>query len=438
MKNQLLSILAVLVIFSCSNDSSVLKDPEQLVNQEAFKKGPKKGKADIIVFPSGDLSGITDANNIEDALNTLPEGGVLLMKIGTYYSNRTIEAPEGFNGTIKGSGKDKTKIIAVGDSGTPFTVAPPFGPTGFNNYPNESVFLFYNPKGSVNMNSLAITLSDDFVAAGVFTRGRLFTFITVGMSDNDADTNFNKLKLTGLDIPFPDTEASPAVGILVSGNNSTFPTFISGGTHRVTNSIISKIAVPPTAHYYLKNAEILLQGNTCFDVRQTQLIFLDGCDIIIKDNNLTAYDISAINLTQEGFPLSGETNTVEIKNNIITANGWVAIEIGPSYGDANFEVNIKNNQLENKGGGTFPGFPDIAVVGISEGNDNVIVKDNNILGNVPFGITQDSDYGSFKDNDFSSFNAIESDYKLTGDYNELRGVGTSTVIDSGVGNVIQN
>ena len=66
----------------------------------------------IEVAPSGDKTGVTDADNIEAALMANPAGGTVELTAGFFYVSRSISI-EGFNGTLRGAGKNETVIEAV-------------------------------------------------------------------------------------------------------------------------------------------------------------------------------------------------------------------------------------------------------------------------------------------------------------------------------------
>lgn len=120
MKKIFLSILAGLVLFGCQKEDLSFDDQNQSEQTETYLRGPKSIKADIILLPSGDATGVTDANSIETALNTLNPGETILLGVGTFYINRTIVASEGFNGTLRGVAMDDTEIIGVGSNASPF------------------------------------------------------------------------------------------------------------------------------------------------------------------------------------------------------------------------------------------------------------------------------------------------------------------------------
>lgn len=422
-----IAIVSTFMFNSCTKEGSL----SQELNDDLNAISAKGKNADIILSPTGDASGISDANAIENALSMLPAGGVLLLDNGIYYVDRTIVVPEGFNGTLKGISKDDSEIVGVGDSGNPFSI--------FND--KSSILYFPDPTGSVLVSSLTISLSAGFVTntpipgAGL----NLGDFIIVIMDNNNVNTRFQNIRLTGTaEVPGPSSFLinQPGRGIRVNGSESSFPSLTSGGTHVVSNSEISKIGVVATEHVGFKDAAIQITDNTFNDIKQILAYFLDGSDVLIKKNNFNASALGTIVVTQQGQPIAGNTNFVTIRQNEVTTDGLFAIEIGGinTLGNADFNVLVQNNTLNNTGGGI---LPSINCIDIGIGNDNAVVKNNVLLGNAVNAISQRSDYGSFKNNDLTNFNATAFDYVLFGDNNEIKGVGTSTVDDQGSGNSIK-
>lgn len=170
MKKLLLSILTVLVIFGCQKDNSIFDDQNQSVNQESFQKGPKNVKAYITVFPSGDLTGVTDADNIETALNTAKStGGTVFLTDGDkstsdlYYTSRNIVV-DGFSGTLTGEGKNNT-IINAGRKSDTEGFAPAYSPIWTILRPGAplapTVLQLDNSTGDVTIKNLSILIKDD-------------------------------------------------------------------------------------------------------------------------------------------------------------------------------------------------------------------------------------------------------------------------------------
>jgi hypothetical protein len=68
---------------------------------------------EIELEPSGDITGVTDATNIENALEAVKgTGGTVELEEGCYYVSRSIVIKD-FNGQLVGDGKDETTIMAV-------------------------------------------------------------------------------------------------------------------------------------------------------------------------------------------------------------------------------------------------------------------------------------------------------------------------------------
>lgn len=68
--------------------------------------------ADVIVSPSGDLTGVTDQVNISDALEAEKSGGAdgtVVLEAGTFYLNKSIVVFD-FDGTFKGAGTALTTL----------------------------------------------------------------------------------------------------------------------------------------------------------------------------------------------------------------------------------------------------------------------------------------------------------------------------------------
>jgi len=70
----------------------------------------------VVVPPSGDETGSTDAQAIEEALEETTGGGAVVLLPGEYFVNRVIEVPK-YSGTFMGAGKTETTINVVESSG---------------------------------------------------------------------------------------------------------------------------------------------------------------------------------------------------------------------------------------------------------------------------------------------------------------------------------
>ena len=82
-------------------------------------------RADVVIEPSGDTTGVADADAIENALRDVAPGGTVKLAAGHFYVSESIVI-EGFNGTLQGADKDVTIVEAVrGPNGEGFAGCPP-------------------------------------------------------------------------------------------------------------------------------------------------------------------------------------------------------------------------------------------------------------------------------------------------------------------------
>jgi len=421
MRTKLFSIgITFIVLLLCTNctKDEILPTPD--VENSALKSAHVKIVPDITVAPSGDLSGISDADNIQDALDNLVAGGTILLESGTFYINREIYVAD-FSGTLTGSGKDNTEIMGVGDNITPFT--------------SGILFLFNQPSGALTVSNLSLTLPDGFSTI----IGNLDAFTLVLLTSDGSDTHFDNLRLAGTDAVGSDPflVSQPRNGIVVQGDYSGYPSFTSGGFHTVTNSQFSEIGIQATQHQGFKNATIEVFGNSYSEIKQTIYRHLEGCNVSIHNNDMDTYSFGAIVVTQEGLLVPGDPNSVVIRSNNVTTRGFMPIEIGAiPYGGASFNLLIEKNKLTNGGTDPIGIYDNYTGIGIFNGNNNAVVRNNIIRGEAEYGIYQESNGGTFVGNNLQGFDAFDADYGLFGNYNTVVGKGNSTVADGGADNII--
>jgi hypothetical protein len=94
--------LVLMVCTTCTKD-------EVLLTPDGESSVLKSVMATIEVQASGDISGITDHFNINEALQNAGPGDVIKLGEGVFYLHKSIIKWD-FNGTLKGSGMDKTVI----------------------------------------------------------------------------------------------------------------------------------------------------------------------------------------------------------------------------------------------------------------------------------------------------------------------------------------
>ena len=126
-------LMSFLIIIACNKEESIY-------NQDPYTDSALKAMASIegyiMIEPSGDISGVTDANNIEQALEEAKlVGGTVYLSDGNYYTSRNIIV-EGFNGTLMGESKLNTIIHAgrrTAIQGFEGSLSPYWQPLGWNN-----------------------------------------------------------------------------------------------------------------------------------------------------------------------------------------------------------------------------------------------------------------------------------------------------------------
>lgn len=443
---RLCAIILVLNFFSCSEYG--LEPANGSLQSGALQNGSLQG-GDILngvftIAPSGDVSGVSDANNIQFALDNIIPGGTILLKKGAFYTNRTIVAPGGFAGILKGSGKDNTKIYCVGDNIVPFLNSQIYNTGNPYSLRGSSIFFFRDLTGSISVSDFSVSLPDGFATEySDFGDNNLTAFITVNLAGDGASTRFDNLRLTGTNADPQGASwyiSQPAWGIQVLGdrNPDDFPIpSYSGGRHSITNTDISKVGIQATVHEILKNATIEISGNSYSEVKQTIFRYLDGCNISITKNRMKTFTLGAIVVTQEFFPMPGAINSVVISGNTVSNAGYMPLEIGTTLPNgAGFKLLIESNTLTSAGPDPIGWFPNLTGIGIFSGNDGAVVRNNIIRGQTFLGILQQSNGGTFVGNNLVGSNAFDASYALFGNNNTIVNMGTATVFNGGEGNII--
>jgi len=89
-------VLMLVLCTTCTKD-------EAFLTPEGESSAQKGAKAVVKVQPSGDISGITDHDNINEALQNAGPGDVVQLKEGLFYLNESLVCWD-FDGTLKGCG----------------------------------------------------------------------------------------------------------------------------------------------------------------------------------------------------------------------------------------------------------------------------------------------------------------------------------------------
>lgn len=402
--------------------------------------------AEITLSPAGDATGIADANIIENALINLPTGGVIRLASGKFYVNRPVVAPVGFNGSLIGAGKDATWIIGVGSAATPFLNATMTTPGDFWPIEASTLFFFPRPSGALKISDLTMALPPGFATApNTYGWTDLTGFVFVQLAPEGSNTTFANLRLqgvtsTGSGDPFAGVDYQPLWGIGVSGAGEAFPMLSSGGHHLLANSDIHRVGIQATAYQLLKHADVDIHGNVYGEAKQVITRWLDGSNVSIEGNTLDTYSFGSLVVTQEGVAVPGDRSTVVIRNNNITVKGYLGIEIGfiPEATRPDFNLLIEQNTIRQAGPDPIGFFPNVAGIGMLDGQDHAAIRNNVLRGSALFGISTEGVNNSvFVGNNLQGFTPTAAGVALfSSNNNAVVGLGQGTVWDFGTGNTI--
>jgi len=173
------AVLTMLVIVACENPMQA----SQPGRAEPLSHGRARGGGAIV--PSGDLTGETDRIAIEAALLGCPPGGMVKLGKGHFYLDMPVVI-EGFNGTLRGSGMNKTTVeTAIGFEPTPLRIL-------WDN-PMAIMFGFFWPEDSVTVEDMTLqatnapaTVPYDSIFLGFQETTNLSNFVVIGSASPDS------------------------------------------------------------------------------------------------------------------------------------------------------------------------------------------------------------------------------------------------------------
>ena len=159
-KLTLFLILTLSVTIGCQKDSELVTNT---LGDTQTGEAPEKSGIVEYVTPSGDVTGQTDADNIEAALDIVKAtGGTVHLTEGDFYTSRNIIV-ENFNGILEGEGMELTTIYAGRQSeeiGFEAAFSPYWFSTGYTNL-FANVLQLDNSTGDVVITNLTIHVKDD-------------------------------------------------------------------------------------------------------------------------------------------------------------------------------------------------------------------------------------------------------------------------------------
>jgi len=266
----------------------------------------------IELEPSGDMTGVTDANNLEVALEAVKaSGGTVELEDGSYYVSRPIVV-EGFNGILKGDSMKKSIIIAVrgpDNEGFGLTTNNPPG------WPLPMLFSFPFPTGKLVVEDLTLQAKEykrkdgtiygpaDLYADHMgFVSHAMHVFIVAW--GGDCKTVVNNVKLKGADGDFFEKNIKwPVVRALGEGDiffeNCEFEN-IGGNCWDVFNmknsfiSIKENICDNGRLIYHVNNLDshTIIEENTVSGIAVWDAIFLGRSENVhITENTFKDFTI---------------------------------------------------------------------------------------------------------------------------------------------------
>lgn len=422
------------------------------------------------VAPSGDVTGVTDANNLEAALTAIEPGGVVQLAAGQFYTSRPI-AVDGFNGTIRGAGKYETIVEAVKNPNPKGNQLPTFGSVrvryldGFCGSPGACfefpMFYFEDPIGDLTVSDLTLQVLDaQPVPRQLGGFNGLYSLILVTMAA-DVDTHFYGVRL----ISGESGVGNVQWGIRFFGGESVEDAIMGtanwpAGNHSIKSS---QLVIPKTfalAFSFLRNGIINVggdnrgDGNVISARHAVRLLDIDGSDVRIGENVLTAQGFVARLNFFDAFGISliqvrtENPSNVLIDNNIIHSIGVLSpvtfssadgifindlSEVGPTL-----RLLVENNDFISDN--IFGFFASIFSFGRTE---DVLVLSNRFSGNglvtIGAGLEREDANWVLHANNFTGFDAVIAHLFLgetTRDWTVVAGGNSLSAVNLGDNNTI--
>jgi hypothetical protein len=378
-------------------------------------------RARIVVYPSGDTTGVTDADSIEWALQNVAPGGKVQLKKGHYFVSRSIMV-EGFSGTFIGKGMDKTIIEAVRKSDTEGFA---LGTHPITQNKRSKLLWFYNPTGYLRLKDLSFQVLDPqpsepyqaYWAEGDISALTSF-FHAMG---GDCEIVVKNIRMTGAE--------SEADGNF-HGMNIAWPCQRHSG---------GGVGVPVTGDLTIKACVFEKIGGVVID-----LMHLSGCTVTVS--RVETYDTQGVYLEQGGGMGLEPSTFIFTHNNfrMFPGHNFAGIEIWNPSGHPDegvqHEIVISHNTFHS------PSCKEPYAAIFAKRVSGAVVANNIITGagesaiNVePWGADEYGDWILYN-NDVSGFDAELAAINLgpaTRDCIVVGGIGYSEyVFDQGTDNVI--
>jgi hypothetical protein len=344
-------LLLAIVLFSACLQKENITILESEDNHALKSKSTETGEF-FIVEPNG----IDDTDNIRTALNNVIEAGpgsIVQLTEGTFYLSERIEV-EGFDGFIKGAGKEKTII-----TNTPGVVIDFYDPV------NPEAGLIKFRLGNIHMSDLTFSFSDPVLVGNLYLpnpdefKGAMPYVIRItgnsladpSSTEQFVSSTFDNVGFIGAQGNFNGYNVLKFVGIGAEwypgwGSNPDYR--LDEGVHKFTNCDFESSSFAIHIRGTTNKAECIiggdpLSGNTFKNVGLGSL-FTDNCAsfVDISHNFMTEVKWGGIRIHQ-GYEVNSawlSLSKVSIHNNV--TNGYIAI-----WGESNdmHGTVIKNNKI---------------------------------------------------------------------------------------------
>ncbi|MHA2212426.1 MAG: right-handed parallel beta-helix repeat-containing protein, partial [Candidatus Thorarchaeota archaeon] len=238
-----------------------------------------KDGASIVISPSGDTTGVEDANVIEAALKSIPAGGTVELKKGQFYLNRII-AVEGFAGTFKGAGKDKTHIEALENSepGGYLTLDP------FSGFDIAILFFFLDPGEDVQISDMTVEVNEPNPSsehpnpwAGP-THGFTYIFHLTTTSNLVFNTDVSHVRVRGA----PGDFNGQNLGVPLDVRNSA-----PSSVHVVEHCDFENVGADGLHHLFMPGSSVIVKSNTFDNLAWAAHYVRQSDSVVFSDNTVS-------------------------------------------------------------------------------------------------------------------------------------------------------
>ena len=323
-----------------------------------------------VVFPSGDTTGVADADNIEEALAAASVGDTVVLKAGSFHLVRPVRA-DNFSGRLIGEGSDATVVRTV------------------ENFVDEIdgipwMFVFgYEPASWADLTIEGIRLVSEVPAApwGLDDQWNyLAGFIYVGDASIDADPFDDPVEV---DLHVADVamlgKQDPVFNNVTS--RSTLRGLMLWNTYgqvRWTDNAVSNLQACGVVGSWLTTSDIEVRDVEATSVG-TAVCLVQSRGSTAEITGLTTVDAAGVYVYQGFNSVASEFfihgNDIEMAENSL----WAGIEVWDLLADTSSSAVIRHNQIRSDGAAPWgPIF--------LSGTQGTVVASNTIRGNGPAAI----------------------------------------------------